>query len=146
MQSQCNYGSFLSKSDLHGTILYTMLAQNCPKGKIQSFKLEQFAISRWSTSNTGKQLWDVWDQVASINIKSSFALKEKKAYHSHWITLYQLNEQSKMHKGKDLDCKVLSVKMKHLNIFKYIFLESNLFGPELFTLSWDFIDSDNWYV
>ena len=34
-QSQRNYGSFLSKSDLHGTILYTMLAQNCPKGKRQ---------------------------------------------------------------------------------------------------------------
>ena len=35
MQSQRNYGSFLSKSDLHGRILYTMLAQNCPKGKRQ---------------------------------------------------------------------------------------------------------------
>ena len=35
MQSQRNYGSFLSKSDLHGTILYTILAQNCPKGKRQ---------------------------------------------------------------------------------------------------------------
>ena len=29
MQSQYNYGSFLSKSDLHGTILYTCSA--CPK-------------------------------------------------------------------------------------------------------------------
>ena len=27
--------SFLSKSDLHGTTLYTMLAQNCRKGKRQ---------------------------------------------------------------------------------------------------------------
>ena len=24
-----------------------------------------------------------------------------------------------MHKGKDLDCKVLSVMMRHLNILKY---------------------------
>ena len=33
MQSQRNYGSFLSKSDLHVMIKNTMLAQNCPKGK-----------------------------------------------------------------------------------------------------------------
>ena len=26
-----------------------------------------------------------------------------------------LNEQLKMHKGEDLDCKVLSVTMRHLN-------------------------------
>ena len=44
-----------------------------------------------------------------------------------------------MHKSEDLDCKV------HLNILKknIFLLESNLFGPELFTFSWDFIDSDN---
>ena len=55
MQSQRNYGSFLLKSDLLGTILYTMLAQNCPKGKRQwaMVKLEQFAISRWSVLNRG---------------------------------------------------------------------------------------------
>ena len=41
-----------------------------------------------------------------------------------------------MHKG---NCKVQSVMMRHLNILK---LESNLFGPELFTFSWDFIDCD----
>ena len=35
IQSQRNYGSFLSKSDYHGTILYTVLAQNWPKGKRQ---------------------------------------------------------------------------------------------------------------
>ena len=29
------YGSFLSKLDLDGTILCTMLTQNCPKGKRQ---------------------------------------------------------------------------------------------------------------
>ena len=33
MQSQRNYGSFLSKSDLHVMIKNTMLARNCPKGK-----------------------------------------------------------------------------------------------------------------
>ena len=45
-----------------------------------------------------------------------------------------------MHKSEDLHCKVLSVMMRHLNIF---LLESNLFGPDLFTFSWDFIESDN---
>ena len=48
-----------------------------------------------------------------------------------------------MHKGEDLDCTVLSVMMRHLNIFETFLLESNLFGPELFTFSWNFIDSDN---
>ena len=46
-----------------------------------------------------------------------------------------------MHKGEDLDCKVLSVMMTHLNNLEI--LESNLFGPELFTFSWDSTDSDN---
>ena len=49
--------------------------------------------------------------MTSINIKSSFAMKEKKAYQSHSIALYKLNEQLRMHKGEDLDCKVLSVMM-----------------------------------
>ena len=40
-----------------------------------------------------------------------------------------------MHKGEDLDCKVLSVMMRHLNILKFFLLESSLFGPELFTFS-----------
>ena len=49
-----------------------------------------------------------------------------------------------MHKGKDLDCKVLSVMMRHLNIVKYSsFGIESLFGPELFKINWDFIDSDN---
>ena len=48
-----------------------------------------------------------------------------------------------MHKRKDLDCKVLSVMMRHLNVLKYFLLESNLFGSELFTFGWDFIDSGN---
>ena len=40
-----------------------------------------------------------------------------------------------MHKGEDLDCKVLSVMIRHLNVLKYFSftLESNLFGPELGT-------------
>ena len=37
MQCQRNYGSFLSESHLHGMILLTMLAQNCPKSKRQCF-------------------------------------------------------------------------------------------------------------
>ena len=37
MQSQRNYGSFLSKSHLQGMILFTMLAQNRPKSKRQCF-------------------------------------------------------------------------------------------------------------
>ena len=45
-----------------------------------------------------------------------------------------------MHKGEYLDCKMLSVMMRHLNILKYF---SFGIGPELFTFSWDFIDSDN---
>ena len=40
----------------------------------------------------------------------------------------------------DLVCKMLSAIMRHLNILKNIFLlESNLFGPELFTFHSDFI-------
>ena len=41
--------------------------------------------------------------MASLNIKSSVALKEKEAFH----------------KGGDLDCEVLSIMMRHLNILKY---------------------------
>ena len=48
-----------------------------------------------------------------------------------------------MHKGEDLDCTVLYVMMRHLNIFKTFLLEWNLFGPELFTFNMDFIDRDN---
>ena len=48
---------------------------------------------------------NVWDHVESINIKSSFTLKEKEAYQSHWITLYQLNEQLKCIKANILIVK-----------------------------------------
>ena len=48
-----------------------------------------------------------------------------------------------MHKGEGLDCKVLSVMIRHLKILKYFSFGIYLFGPELFTFSWDFIDSDN---
>ena len=47
-----------------------------------------------------------------------------------------------MIKGENLDYKMLSVMMRHLSISN-VFLESNLFGPELFKFRWDFIDSDN---
>ena len=47
-----------------------------------------------------------------------------------------------MIKGENLDCKMLSVMMRHLNISN-VFLEPNLFGPELFKFRRDFIDSDN---
>ena len=47
-----------------------------------------------------------------------------------------------MHKDEDLDCKVPCVIIRQLNILNIFLLESNLFGPELFTFSWNFIDSD----
>ena len=72
MQSQLHYGSFLLKSHLHGMILLTMPAQNRSESLV-----EQFAISRSSISNMGKQY--VCDHVAGVNIESSYALKEKKA-------------------------------------------------------------------
>ena len=77
MQSQRKYGSFSSKSDLHGTILYTKCLPKIAKRVKTMVKLEQFAISRWSALNRGKQLWDVWDHVESINIKSSFQEENK---------------------------------------------------------------------
>ena len=55
--------------------------------------------------------------MASVNIESSFALKEKKAYRSHQNKLYQLNEQLKIHQEENVNCKVLSVMMRHLNSF-----------------------------
>ena len=62
----------------------------CPKlprgWKTIMVTLEQFAICRWSTSNRGKQLWDVWDHVASINIKAVFHWKKKQL-----ISLTQLH-------------------------------------------------------
>ena len=79
MQSQRNYGSFLSKSHLDGMILLTMLAQKVKDNAL----IELFAISRLSISNRGKQLRYVWDHVANVNIESSLALKEKKAHHTH---------------------------------------------------------------
>ena len=48
-----------------------------------------------------------------------------------------------MHEGEDLDCKVLSVMKRHINILKYFLLESNVIEPELFTFDQDFIDIDN---
>ena len=52
-----------------------------------------------------------------------------------------------MHKGEYLDCEVLFVMIYYDETFKYLenifHLALNLFGLELFTFSWDFIDSDN---
>ena len=47
-----------------------------------------------------------------------------------------------MHKDEDLDCKVLSVMMRHLYL-EIFFFWNRIFGPKLSTFSWDFIDSDN---
>ena len=52
MQSQHNYGSFLSKSHIHGMILLTMLAPNRPKVKDNAL-IDQFAFSRSSISKRG---------------------------------------------------------------------------------------------
>ena len=60
-------------------ILLTMLAQEVKNDAL----IEQFSISKSSISSRGKQLQYVLDHVASVNIGGSFALKEKKAYHSH---------------------------------------------------------------
>ena len=43
MQSQRNYGSFLSKSDLHGMVLLTMVAKIAQKVEDNALT-EQFAI------------------------------------------------------------------------------------------------------
>ena len=67
MQPQSNYGSFLSKSHLHGISLLTMLAQNRQKVKDNAL-IVQFAISRLSISNRGKQLQYVRDHMARANI------------------------------------------------------------------------------
>ena len=51
MQSQRNYSSFLSKSNLHGTIVHSMLAQNCPKGKRQWLNQSNFSSVQFSSVN-----------------------------------------------------------------------------------------------
>ena len=97
-----------------------MLAQNCPKGKRRWLNWSNllFPDGQHRTGGSNCEMFEITWQV--INIKSSFALKEKKAYQSHLITLYQSNEQLKMHKGEDLDCKVLSVMMRHLESFNIV--------------------------
>ena len=67
MQSQRNYGSFLPK-----------IAQNVEDSGL----IEQFAVSRSSISSRGSNC-DMFEITASVNTESSFAMKEKKAYHSH---------------------------------------------------------------
>ena len=80
MQSQHNSGSFLSKSHLHGMILFTKLAQNRPKSGRQWFNR---AICYFLIVNIKQGEATVSDHLASVNTENSFALKEKKAYHSH---------------------------------------------------------------
>ena len=60
-------------------ILLTMLAQNRPRIKKNNAVIEQFAISKSSISNRGKQPRYVSDHVANVNIERCFAMKEKKA-------------------------------------------------------------------
>ena len=62
MQSQGNYGSFLSKSDLHVMIKNTMLARNCPKGKepILTMPMQMAGGGGGGLSN-GHSLWEKWD-------------------------------------------------------------------------------------
>ena len=38
---------------------------------------------------------------------------------------------------------MLSVTRSHFNSLNYFSLGLNLFGPDLFTFGWDFIDSDS---
>ena len=45
--------------------------------------------------------------------------------------------------GEYLDCKILSaVMMSHLNSLNFFLWELNPFVPNLFTVGWDFTDSD----
>ena len=48
-----------------------------------------------------------------------------------------------MHKSKDLDCKVLSVMMRHLNILKYFSFGIESLWTRTIPVHWEFIDSDN---
>ena len=58
---QRNYGSFLSKSDLHVMIKKKMLAQSCPKGKEPILTMAmQMAGGGWGLSN-GHFLCAKWD-------------------------------------------------------------------------------------
>ena len=67
MQSQRNYGSFLSKSHLRGMILLTMLAQNRPKSKRQYFNraIFFFKIKRGEATGICLYGWQVLKSVQS---------------------------------------------------------------------------------
>ena len=76
-----------------------------------------FPDGQHQTGRSDCVMFEIMWQV--LTFRAVFELKENKAYLSRGITLYQLNEQSKMHKGEDLNCKVLSVMIRRLNILKY---------------------------
>ena len=86
MHSQCNYGSFLSESQIHGAMLKTMPAQSRPKGKrrclIRAICYFQMVYIKHAEANVR-----CLRPLASVHIKSNCAPKEKKAYQSHLITV-----------------------------------------------------------
>ena len=57
MQSQRNYGSFLSKSHLHRLILLTVLAQNRPKSKTQNNLL--FQDCQYETGGSNYDMFEI---------------------------------------------------------------------------------------
>ena len=63
-----NYGSFLSKSDLHGTILYTMLAQNCLKSKRQwlNYSSLPFPDGQHETGGSNCEMFEITWQVVTL--------------------------------------------------------------------------------
>ena len=60
MQSQRNYGSFLSKSDLHVMIKNTMLARNSPKGKVPILTMAMQMAGGGGLRDC-HFLWEKWD-------------------------------------------------------------------------------------
>ena len=65
MQSQRNYGSFLSKSDLHVMIKNTILARNCPKVKesILTMAMQMAGGEEGGGEglSSGHSLWEKWE-------------------------------------------------------------------------------------
>ena len=68
MQSQRNYGSFLSKSDLHGTISHTMIGQNCPKGKRQWLNQSNllFPVGQHRTGGSNCETFEITWQAITL--------------------------------------------------------------------------------
>ena len=61
MQSQCNYGSILWKWHLHGTILWTKLAQDRPVGKKQCLirAICYFQIINYQTGGSNCEMFEI---------------------------------------------------------------------------------------